>query len=228
MPARPRLLDLFCCAGGAAMGYHRAGFDVVGVDINPQPRYPFEFIRGDALEVCRAIGHTFDALHASPPCQAHTALSNRWRGTDSLADTRPELIAPTREALEAAGKPWVMENVPGAAKAMRSPTRLTGEMFGLRVHRPRLFEASLLLLAPDAPPRQKRPIAVYGKMDGRRLWTRNDGSELRAPRSLAEPAAAMGIDWMEWDELREAIPPAYTEYIGAQLLAVVGYARAVA
>lgn len=206
--SRPRLLDLFCGAGGAAMGYHRAGFDVVGVDVVDQPRYPFEFIQADATEFPL---DGFDAIHASPPCQAYTTMNNR-HGSSS-----PPLIAQTRELLEATGVPWVIENVSGALSQMRSPIELTGEMFGLRVHRPRLFESNIALLAPARPPRQLDPVAVYGKQDGRRLWTRADGSELRVA-NVETGGAAMGIDWMTWDELREAIPPAYTEYIGGFLL----------
>lgn len=213
---RPRLLDLYCGAGGAAKGYDMAGFEVVGVDLWPQDNYPFEFVRADALEVLDDLlpwqgpGH-FDAIHASPPCQAYTTMNNR-HGSSS-----PPLIAATRDRLAASGLPWVMENVPGALAHMRSPVVLTGEMFGLRVHRPRLFESSLTLLVPPRPPRQADPVAVYGKNDGRRLWTRKDGSELRCA-SLEDAREAMGIDWMDWDELREAIPPAYTALVGTQLL----------
>lgn len=219
--SKPRLLDLFCGAGGAAMGYHRAGFEVVGVDIKPQPNYPFEFIQADALNAVRAVrAHDavwgdsggYDAIHASPPCQAYTTMSNRW-GSDY-----PELITETRELLEQTGLPYVIENVPGALASMRSPHRLTGEMFGLRVHRARLFETNWPWLAPSPPSRQADPVAVYGKQDGRRLWTRKDGTELRVA-DLDEGSEAMGIDWMDWDELREAIPPAMTEYIGGQLMA---------
>jgi DNA (cytosine-5)-methyltransferase 1 len=213
MADRPRLLDLFCGAGGAAMGYHRAGFDVVGVDIKPQPRYPFPFFQGDALTFPL---EGFDAIHASPPCQAYTTMNNR-HGSRSLP-----LIAETRARLSGAGVPGVMENVMGALSEMRQPIRLTGEMFGLRVHRARLFESSCLLLVGTPPPRQADPVAIYGKFDGRRLWTRADGSELRACKNMKEAQAAMGIDWMTWDELREAIPPAYTEFIGRQLLRHLG------
>jgi DNA (cytosine-5)-methyltransferase 1 len=213
---KPRLLDLFCVAGGAAMGYHRAGFEVVGVDIAPQPNYPFEFFQADALEFMRYDLENepiYDAYHASPPCQAYTTMNNRW-GSDS-----PALIAKTRALLQATGSPYVIENVLGALSEMREPYELTGEMFGLRVHRPRLFETSISFLTYPRPPRQKDPVAVYGKLDGRRLWTRRDGSEHRAPKRLEIAAEAMGIDWMSWDEIREAIPPAYTEFIGIQLLA---------
>lgn len=198
------------------MGYDRAGFDVVGVDIKPQPRYyPFAFVQADAMTFPL---DGFDVIHASPPCQAYTTMSAKHRGKDTLADERPALIPAIRSRLIAAGVPYVIENVPGAARELRAPIRLTGEMFGLRVHRPRLFEVSPMLLVHESPGRQADAVAVYGQMDGRRLWTRTNGSELRAPRELTEASEAMGIDWMTWDELREAIPPAYTEYIGRQLL----------
>jgi DNA (cytosine-5)-methyltransferase 1 len=160
---------------------------------------------------------TTDAIYASPPCQAYTNMSNRWRGSGGLADARPSLIAETRRLLEATGLPWIIENVTGALDEMRSPITLTGEMFGLRVSRPRLFESNVLLLAPPRAARQADPVAVYGKQDGRRLWTRKDGTELRVA-DLATASQAMGIDWMAWDEIREAIPPAYTEHLGRQLL----------
>lgn len=204
---RPRLLDLFCGAGGAAVGYQRAGFDVTGVDIADQPRYPFTFHQGDALTFDLT---GYDAVHASPPCQAYTTMSNRH------GSTSPPLIALTRGALTT-GIPYVLENVSGALAHMRSPLELTGEMFGLAVHRPRLFESNVLLLAPWRPPRQHDPAAVYGKPDQRRLWTRVDGTEHHAA-TLEAGAAAMGIDWMTWRELCEAIPPAYTEHIGRQLI----------
>ena len=218
---KPRLLDLFCGAGGAAMGYHRAGFDVVGVDIKPQPRYPFTFHRGDAVEYALIHHGGFHAIHASPPCQAFTTMSNRWRGAGGKADAHESLIAATRDAIAFVGIPYVIENVPGARRELRSPITLSGGMFGLRVERPRLFESSELLFTP--PTRKVAdPIGVYGKAhDGRRLFTRADGSEQKAARSLEEARAAMGIDWMEWRELAEAIPPAYTEWIGRQLLQVI-------
>lgn len=209
MKKKPRLLDLFCGAGGAAMGYHRAGFEVVGVDIEPQPNYPFEFHQEDAMTYAL---RGFDAIHASPPCQGYTTMNNR-HGQEKT----PRLIGPLREALRCAGIPYVIENVEGALVDMQNPLTLHGGHFGLGVNRPRLFECSFLILTPDAP-RVKDPVAVYGKHhDGRRLWTRADGTEHHAPDNLAEARAAMGIDWMEWDELREAIPPAYTEWIGKVL-----------
>lgn len=211
-----RLLDLFCGAGGAGMGYHRAGFlEIVGVDVYPQPNYPFTFNQADAMTFPL---DGFDAIHASPPCQGYTTMNNR-HGSSS-----PLLIDGMRERLIAAGVPYVIENVAGARQSMIRPLELTGEMFALRVHRPRLFESNVLMLAPYRPSRQSDPVAVYGKQDGRRLWTRANGSELRVA-NLEDGSHAMGIDWMTWDELREAIPPAYTEYIGTQLMAALNAER---
>lgn len=224
--SKPRILDLFCGAGGAAVGYARAGFEVVGVDHVAQPNYPFEFIQDDALSYLRDAMNgeraswwldDFDAIHASPPCQAYTPMSNRWRGAGGRADAHPDLIGPTRELLQSTGLPWVLENVPGAP--LRSPVVVNGPNVGLeRIDRPRWFESNHALLVP-LPKRAVDPIGVYGKSpDGRRLFTRADGSIQRAANSLEEAQEVMGIDWMTWDELREAIPPAYTELIGHQLM----------
>jgi DNA (cytosine-5)-methyltransferase 1 len=213
---RPRLLDLFCCEGGAAVGYHRAGFDVVGVDIVPQPRYPFEMVVADALTLDPGFIGGFDAIHASPPCQSYSTMSNR-HGSDEL-----ELIEPTRELLVGAGVPWVIENVVGARPHMRSPLMIHGGHFGLRVYRPRLFESNVLLLAPPKASPPKDAAAVYGYQPRPRLlWTRKDGTELKSA-TLDEAREAMGMPWASWNGCREAIPPAYTEWIGRQLLANVG------
>ena len=169
-----------------------------GVDIAPQPNYPFKFIQADALAWLHDYANYVRpfqpavAVHASPPCQAYTTMNNR-RGSAS-----PPLIDATRQHLEALGLPYVIENVAGAKRHLRSPIELTGEMFGLGVHRPRLFESSFMMLAPSRPSRQVDPAAVYGKQDGRRLWTRTDGTELRVA-NLSEASAAMGIEWMTWD-----------------------------
>lgn len=212
-----RLLDLFCGAGGAAMGYHRAGFEVVGVDIKPQAHYPFRLHIGDVLESTPSvIRFHFDAIHASPPCQGYTTMNNR-RGLDNT----PRLIGPVRELLEATGLPYVIENVEGAKRHMRNPIRLHGGHFGIGVYRPRFFESNIPLVAPPKAPRPMNAAAVYGKNDGRRVWTRKDGTELRCA-SLDEARAAMEMPWADWDGVREAIPPAYTEYIGRQLLAHLG------
>lgn len=212
---RPVLLDLFCGAGGIAKGYHDAGFRVIGVDINPQPNYPYEFIQGDATDkklVKKLVKkYGVSVVHASPPCQGYTTMNNR-NGSDS-----PLLIEPTREMLKKLRLPYVIENVVGAKWALESPITLTGEMFGLRVYRPRLFESNFPLPKTKRRARQKDPVAVYGKQDGRLLWAREDGTELRVA-DLSTGSAAMGIDWMTWDELREAIPPAYSMWIGMEIL----------
>jgi len=203
------LLDLFCGAGGAAMGYYRAGFDVVGVDINPQSRYPFEFHQGDAMTWPL---EGFDAIHASPPCQAYSVASKCRPG---LAETYPDLVASVRELLKASGLPYVIENVLGAP--MINPTLLCGQMFGLDLFRHRLFESNIEL-----------PFMLHGHS---KVGSQAGGSSYKggwrpgkiisvagncAP--IAEARRAMGIDWMDRRGLAEAIPPAYTEWVGAQLL----------
>ena len=219
---RPRLLDLFCGAGGAAMGYHLAGFDVFGVDIAKQPRYPFESMQADALNTLRSLikwGIRFfqvDAIHASPPCQAYSS-------TRALHNARyPMLIGAVRDLLIASGKPYIIENVAGAWPYMHSPFTLCGSSFGLGVRRHRLFETSwpIGLTPPCAHYLQPEPVDVTGT-GASRLGERTDGGggNSRKPRNLAHAREVMGIDWMNRDELSQAIPPAYTEWIGQQLLA---------
>lgn len=206
-PARPRLLDLFCGAGGAAMGYHRAGFEVVGVDIKTQPHYQFEFHQADAMTYS-ADG--FDAVHASPPCQRYTVLG-------SVVDLSgyPDLVAEVRERLEESGLPWVIENVPGAP--LRSPVRLCGAMFpGLRVYRHRLFETSFCVEPLDHP---KHAIRVNRRGENRREHWKAGGFITVTGDIGSYAGVAMDIEWMTGNELSQAIPPAYTEYIGDQLLA---------
>jgi len=214
---RPRLLDLFCGAGGAAVGYHRAGFDVVGVDKEPQSHYPFELVHADAMTYPLS---GFDAIHASPPCQAYSAGRNIWKGR--LPDDRhPDLVAPTRARLIAAGVPYVIENVIGSP--LINWTMLCGDMFGLGVRRHRLFETSFVIWGPPVC-RQRHPdffVSVFGggakaKKSGRGFPKTNVVH--------ADASAAMGIDWMKRDELSQAIPPAYTQFIGEQLLAHLGVA----
>ncbi len=225
MTERPRLLDLFCGAGGAAMGYYRAGFDVVGVDIEPQPHYPFEFYRKDALEHLAVLnassiyGWAFDAIHASPPCQAYSDLQRRsgWE--------YPKLIEPVREVLEATRLPYIIENVPEAP--LKFPVILCGTMFpGLRVIRHRGFESNSPLFAP--PHRQSHPLVFthdkrkghYGLLDQGVDFVQVTGG---GNCTVANKRDAMGIDWMTGKELNEAIPPAYTEYIGHRLMEYLGY-----
>lgn len=223
-----RILDLFCGAGGAAMGYHRAGFEVVGVDIAPQPHYPgqslelhgsFEFHHGDALDFLAAHGREYDAIHASPPCQTYLnlgAVNRRLGRTYEHVD----LIAATRDLLAEAGRPYVIENVEDAKAELLEPVRICGTGLRMPLRRHRMFEGSIPLSGvPCAHDRFTEPkywtgwtkgqgrfsstvVQVYGNGGGREQW-----------------GPAMGIDWMTPDEMAEAIPPAYTEHIGAQLLA---------
>ena len=209
---KPRLLDLFCGAGGASVGYHRAGFDVVGVDINPQPRYPFEFVQGDALAFADIWGHEFDVIHASPPCQRYSTMT-------AQADKHPDLVGPVRDLLIATRRHYVIENVPQAP--LVDPVILCGSAFGLRVRRHRAFESNLPIVGTDCyHAEQGRPVGVYGQHPDRRQYFRPDGTQRGTKATtLGHARRAMGIDWMEWPELAESIPPAYTEYIGGQLLA---------
>jgi len=222
---RPRLLDLFAGAGGCSVGYDLAGFDVVGVDIEPHPDYPFALIVEDALEVLGRPAYLakFDAIHASPPCQARTTMSNRWRGKGGRADEHINLIPEVRDALLQWGGPYVIENVPGARRDVRHPITLHGGMFGLGVYRPRLFECNWPAMAYKAPA-PADPVGVYGATpDGRRLMTRADGSEQRAARSLEEAQQAMGTPWMtDFRDIAESVPPHYCEFLGRQLLEVLG------
>ena len=184
---KPRLLDLFCGAGGAAMGYHRAGFDVVGVDIVRQKHYPFEFHQADALAFPL---DGFDAIHASPPCQGYANVT-RWRGNQ---DDHPRLIEPLRARL--LGHTYVIENVMDAP--LREPTMLCGSMFGLPIRRHRIFECSFTLEAPPKCAHRKWHLAFMHK--GERAY-----------------ADAMECEWMSGKVARQAIPPAYTQWIGRQL-----------
>lgn len=224
---KPKLLDLFCCQGGAAAGYHRAGWDVVGVDIEPQPRYPFEFHQADALEVLAEVsdvwdwrGHTFDAIHASPPCQD-------WSETREFGGDHGTgwLLLATLERLRGARLPWIVENVDGAPVARQADLfganglELCGCMFpGLRgqLYENRLFETSFPVPQPahvkhlwpqtkmGRPPRPGECMQVIGHFS-----------------DVPEAQRRMSADWMTQDGLAQAIPPAYTEYIGGHLMAHV-------
>lgn len=217
---KPRLLDLFCGAGGTGMGYHRAGFEVVGVDIAPQKHYPFEFHQADALEYVAAHGHEFDAIHASPPCQKFMCLQNVNRARNFHVD-HPDLIEPTRAALIATGKPYIIENVQGSPLELQ--VILCGHSLGLkRLARHRHFESSVLLLGTSCTHRGADVIGVYGAYpDGRPVMKRKEWKVTYAASSIDEAREAMGIDWMDWNEIKEAVPPIYTEYLGRQLIRYV-------
>jgi len=202
--SKTKALDLFCGAGGAAKGLERAGFThIIGVDNTPQPNYPYRFYLGNAIKVLNRTNqisipiNRIDLIWASPPCQAYTPLSNKHRGNDTVADDRPHLVTITRQLLDKTGVPYIIENVPGAP--LKDPVSLHGNQFGLGVHRPRLFESNIPLAEPLYAPRHPDPVPVYGKLDGRLLWRRKDGSELR-----------------------QAIPPAYAEYLGRQVIDYLG------
>lgn len=216
-----KLLDLFCCAGGAAVGYQRAGFtSVTGVDIAPQPHYPYKFIRADAIEYLAAHGHEYDAIHASPPCQVHSDLAKLHRSKGLAYDLRhKDFIPQTRALLQSIGTPYVIENVEGAP--LIAPVILCGTMFNLRVIRHRLFECNFPVFQPDHV--RPHPLVFthdkrkrhYGKLDPYTAFVQVTGGG-NCPIESAKKA--MGIDWMNKKEMNEAIPPAYTEYIGKYLL----------
>lgn len=217
---RPRLLDLFCCAGGASMGYRQAGFEVTGVDINRQPRYIDSFKRGDVLWLNPKWIATFDAVHASPPCQGYTDLRHAPGAIGA-----PRLIARVRELLIEAGVPYVIENVEGAADDLREPKRLCGTMFGLgaqghELHRHRLFETNWPLLVPTCKHSGGPVIGVYGG-HARRRSAKHGGrgtKDVWKGGHRAAASEALGVDWMTLAEMSECIPPAYTKFIGEQLL----------
>jgi DNA (cytosine-5)-methyltransferase 1 len=207
MDKKYKLLDLFCGAGGAAMGYYRAGFEVVGVDINLQPHYPFEFYQADALDFDLK---EFDAVHASPPCQAFCSLNTLHK------KEYPDLIALVRQKLMAYKKPYIIENVPRAP--LFNPILLCGSMFeNIELRRHRLFECSFPSIQLECNHKiQQHVIGVYGKT--------GNGSDRNAPRKHGYSSLkvdwerAMGINWMTIKELSQAIPPVYTKYIGKYLM----------
>lgn len=219
MSARPVLLDAFCGGGGAAVGYARAGFDVIGVDIRPQPNYPFPMIVADALEVLSGpLPRGVAAIHASPPCQHYsTQTADRSR--------HPNLIPPTRALLQASGLPWVIENVEGARRHLRDPIRLCGSSFGLDIRRHRYFESNWALVGAPCDhgwqiPRF-RSLAIANVRAGKLASVVGVHGHINYVGEYALRCAAMGVDWLPNDELVEAIPPAYTAWIGAQLRRVL-------
>jgi DNA (cytosine-5)-methyltransferase 1 len=217
---RPRILDLFCGAGGAAMGYNRAGFDVIGVDIDPQPDYPFKFQQEDALHILKWLGRVdaprhFAAIHASPPCQRYSDLAHR----NGNGDDWPDLVEPVRALLEQTGLPYVIENVEGAP--LLNPIKLCGTMFAeTSVIRHRLFETNW---TATAPPHGKHPLVFthdkrkrhYGQLDQDTSYVQVTGG---GNCTVANKRRAMGMPWATGHGCNEAIPPAYTEHIGQQLL----------
>jgi DNA (cytosine-5)-methyltransferase 1 len=215
---KPRILDLYCGAGGAARGYQLAGFHVTGIDFRPQPRYAGdEFIQADAIgwltSWLKQSPNIFDAIHASPPCQAHTRLRHR------TGKEYPDLVDETRYLLIESGLPYIIENVPGAP--LIDPVVLCGSMFGLgatgpdgvwrQLRRHRLFETNWNLVPPTECHHVGQPVGVYGHGGGGQMSRGYKGNK-------QEYRDSMGIDWATKAEIAQAIPPAYTNYIGGQLI----------
>ena len=219
---KPRILDLFCGAGGASMGYYRAGFDVVGVDSSPQPHYPFEFIQADWQEPLSVLPGLWERegvdymVHASPPCQHYSTMTKKW----GREDDHPDLVEAVQIALRSLSDgdlcvPYVIENVPGAP--LDDPMMLCGTMFGLKsqgygLQRHRIFESNCWMFPPAMCHHELPALPVYGHAGGR---SKRDGLKFPGTDAWRE---GMGIDWMTGKELAESIPPAFTEYIGRQIM----------
>lgn len=205
-----KLLDTYCKAGGAGVGYSRAGFDVVGIDIEPQKHYPFVFHQADAIEYIKAHGHEFDVIHASPVCKGYSAMAALYPGKKY-----PDQVAELREVLKSTGKHYIIENVVGAP--LKNYVMLCGSMFGLRVYRHRLFECN--------PPIYFGPMACnhWAKASGAKSMAgKRKSAEILTVTGhsfiLEDAREAMGIDWMNQAEISQAIPPAYTEFIGKKMI----------
>lgn len=222
-----KAIDLYCKAGGASMGLYRAGFEVTGVDIEPQKNYPFKFIQADALTVDLS---GFDFVWASPPCQAHTSLKGAAWDKKSYVEKHPDLIPATRQKLQRSGLPYIIENVQGAPLFM--PILLCGSHFNLstkqghQLRRHRLFESNFLIMSPGLCIHTTPTIGIFGNK------ARDTGAEKRhysqpklsrgTPPSgilltLRDAQEAMGIDWMNQKEMSQAIPPIYAEFLGKRI-----------
>lgn len=230
-PNRPIMFDLCSKAGGASMGYHMAGFTVIGMDKEPQPNYPFTFIQADLLELEPEWLRMAHALAGSPPCQRFSVTRHRHA---SKGEQHPDLIKPTRELFEDSGLPYIIENVEGARPELLDPVQVCGSSFGLRVQRHRLFEANFPLQVPPCDHEwqqrhrvyevriSKERAAVKGAHKQSGVMPVFGGRQLMPPADdLFEASVAMGINWMTKAELNQAIPPAYTLHLGRQLLSHV-------
>jgi DNA (cytosine-5)-methyltransferase 1 len=206
---KPKLLDAFCGEGGAGMGYSHAGFDVVGVDIIPQPRYPFDFVQDDAIDFIKKHGHEFDAIHTSPVCKRYTACS-------VLNNVEhPDQIPSVRDALIASNKPWIIENVVGAP--LLNPTQLCGCMFNLRTYRPRQFETNSFHIPQMSHQEHRAPLAKMGRPVKPHEFMHIAGhySNVTLAREI------MGMPWGSRDGISQAIPVVYAEYVGRHLMKIL-------
>lgn len=210
MNTKPRLLDAFCGAGGAGMGYYQAGFEVVGVDVRPQKHYPFEFHQADALKFIAEYGREFDVIHASPICKSFTKLQ-RIHGRNY-----PDQITPIRDLLKKIDRPYIIENVPGSP--LINPIKLNGAMFDLGVRRERWFETNPVIWFPPLVGYQNGKVGKRGEYD-----RGNNGLITVAGHNFNPKIArlAMDIDWMTGMELSQAIPPAYTKWIGERFMEIL-------
>lgn len=207
-----KLLDLFCGVGGASVGYHEAGFEVFGVDLKHGKRYPYTYLRANVLDILRNEEYIqqFDVIHASPPCQTHS-ITKHLRNAQGKSTSKVDLIAETRAALIASGKPYIIENVMGSP--LIDPIMLCGSAFGLKVRRHRIFESNMPLKGTTCNHKEQgRPIGVYGSL---RDEIPKGG---KTAESIEQAREAMNMPWAIWSELVEAIPPAYTKYLGQQIL----------
>ena len=206
-----KLLDLYCGVGGASAGYAAAGFEVTGIDLKHGKRYPYTYIKGDVLQYLKDFDflQSFDVIHASPPCQTHS-ITQHLRNAQGKTTSKVDLIPQTRAALIASGKPYIIENVPGSP--LVNPIQLCGSAFNLKVRRHRLFESNMSLKGSICNHKaQGRPVGVYGSLKDE---IPKGG---KTAISIDEARVAMGISWAIWTELVEAIPPAYTKYLGLQI-----------
>ena len=205
---KPKLLDLYCCGGGAGYGYEQAGFEVTGIDIAPQPKHRGAFIQADAIEYLKAHWHEYDVIHASPPCQAYSMASMQFR---IVGKEYVDLIEITRAELIKTGKPYIIENVPGSP--LINPIELCGAMFGMRTYRHRLFESNFLII-PPAHPKHIAPNAKMGRpvKDGEFIQYVGHFPGVKLVQEMT------GLHWLGQKELAQSIPPQYTKFIGEQII----------